>query len=188
MVVTAKQIQICLHFAECSFQFKILTLKHLIFPHHGSKFIFHLLKSSDPFLVYNWSININGHLNFNWHFDFNFFLNFHRPIHINRLFNEYWFVHNNWIFVDWFFYKHLLFNYLWYFNFFDDDFWYFFLYLNVLGNLHYLLYNTLGTRNVLGNLHLYFHWFLENELFHHVSGNNVVIHSRLFLEDIVLHL
>lgn len=113
-------------------------------------------------LWYDGSINIDGNLD-RWHFDWNLnsLLYFNGAIYIHRFINVNWFFHNSGNLNSF----DNLFRLIWGLdrNFLFD--------LYIFWDFHYFLYNAFRTRNMLRDFYLYFHWFLNHNLFNNLLRN-----------------
>lgn len=132
----------------------VLALKNLILLHHHAELILQILEPPDPFIIYNWPIDVNWHFDFNRYLHLNFNLFLYWSIHVYRLFHKYRLINYDWIFVNWPLDEDLFLDYLRYFYLFDDDLWNFLLYLNILRHLNYPFHDSLRTRNIFRNLYL----------------------------------
>lgn len=135
------------------------------------------MKLSQPFIINNWSVNVDWNLYLKGYFDLYFFLNLNWSVNIDRFINIDWFIDNDWILIDWFINKNLSFNYLWYFYLFYDNLRYFLFHFNIFGNFYYLLYHSLRPRNIFRHFHSHFEWLFNHNLFYYFFRRHL---SRIF--------
>ena len=164
----------------------VVTFQCLVLLHMRAQFFFKLMKSPNPVIIDNRSVNVDRHFNLYRYFYFDFFFNFNWLIDINRFINEDRFIDKDGIFVNRFFHEYLFLNYLWYLYLLHNHFWNLFLYFYIFRNFYNLFDQSFGTRNILRNFHFNLNWFFYNNFF--FFRYLIIVHLCLFSEYFVLHL
>jgi hypothetical protein len=120
------------------------------------------MEFSQPFLVYDWSIDVYGNFDFHRYLHFYFLFYLDGSVDIDRLIDIDRLVYDDGVFVNWLIDKDLLFNYFRNFDLFYYNFRNFLFNLNILRNFDYFLNQPFRPRYILGNLNSHFDWPFDN--------------------------